>query len=212
MTSPYWMVLVPTELERRALLPHWGPHLPALQLAGFGPIAAAAQTTRALVETPMHPVDRVLLIGIAGSFDLERWPLGTAHTFDEVVLDHFGVGYGRDSKTSIELGFAQLDGPDPLFERARLDTLDHGAGLLVTTPVASAHAAEAAERRARYINPLAEDMEGFGVALACHMLKTPLTIVRGASNTVGDRDASRWQIQTALQAAAALAETILTTP
>ena len=128
------------------------------------------------------------------------------------MLDHFGVGYGRDSKTASELCFAQLDGPEPLFERARLDTLDQGAGLLVTTPVASAHAAEAAERRARFINPLAEDMEGFGVALACHMLNTPLTIVRGASNTVGDSDASRWQIQPALQAAAALAETILTTP
>lgn len=204
-----WLVLVPTALERQALAADWTPALPPLELAGFGPVAAAATAARHLAAGGFA---RVLLVGIAGSFDLARFPLGSAHTFDEVALDHLGVGYGREAMSAHELGFAQLEGDPPLFDRAALDTRGCGAGLLVTTPVASAHSAEAAARRAHYTNPLAEDMEGFGVALACHAARVPLTIVRGASNTVGDRAKERWQVRPALEAAATLARTILTAP
>ena len=56
---------------------------------------------------------------------------------------------------------------------------------------------------------MAEDMEGFGVALACRLGGVPLGIVRGISNDAGDRDKSRWQIPAALTAAAELALRIL---
>ena len=207
MNAPSWLVLVPTSYEARLLGPYWKDQLPPLQRTGFGPVAAAASASR-LIATEQP--ERVLLLGIAGSFDLERLPVGAAHTFDEVVLDHLGVGYGRGAKSAEELGFAQLEGGRPLHDRAALDTRGRGAGLLVTTPVAAAHSAEAARRRARYGNPLAEDMEGFGVAAACHLAGVPLTIVRGASNTVGDRDKERWRVRTALEAAATLAAELLT--
>lgn len=48
-------------------------------------------------------------------------------------------------------------------------------------------------------------MEGFGVALACALHGVPLSIVRGFSNAVGERDPSRWKIPLALGAARALA-------
>jgi futalosine hydrolase len=44
-------------------------------------------------------------------------------------------------------------------------------------------------------------MEGFAVALACAHMHTPLSIVRGISNQVGDRDSTRWKIPAALHAA-----------
>ena len=51
---------------------------------------------------------------------------------------------------------------------------------------------------------VAEDMEAFGVAMACQMHGVPLEVVRGISNEVGDRDHSQWQIDKALRAAAEL--------
>jgi len=207
MNGSPWLVLVPTSYEARLLAPFWKGELPPLEPIGFGPVAAAASASRLLAT--QRP-ERVLLLGIAGSYDLARLPIGAAHTFDEVVLDHLGVGYGRGAQSADELGFAQLEGERPLGNRAALDTRGRGAGLLVTTPVAAAHSAEAARRRARYGNPLAEDMEGFGVAAACHLADVPLTIVRGASNTVGDRDKARWRVRPALEAAAALAAELVT--
>jgi futalosine hydrolase len=56
---------------------------------------------------------------------------------------------------------------------------------------------------------MAEDMEGFGVALACRLHGVPVDIVRGISNTVGDRDKARWRVETALEAAAAVALTLM---
>jgi futalosine hydrolase len=56
-------------------------------------------------------------------------------------------------------------------------------------------------RASRFDHALAEDMEGFAVALACALRGTPLRIVRGVSNEVGDRAPERWRIPAALAAA-----------
>jgi futalosine hydrolase len=55
----------------------------------------------------------------------------------------------------------------------------------------------------------AEDMEGFAVAAACRLAGIPLDIVRGISNTAGDRDHSHGQIDAACRAAASLAAALL---
>jgi futalosine hydrolase len=47
------------------------------------------------------------------------------------------------------------------------------------------------------------------VALACRLAGVPLTIIRGISNTAGDRDHARWRVPEALAAAAGLALRIL---
>ena len=73
--------------------------------------------------------------------------------------------------------------------------------LLLTTCAASDSAAHAASRRARFPDALAEDMEGFAVALACRLAGVPLSIVRGMSNVAGERDPERWRIPAALAAA-----------
>ena len=53
----------------------------------------------------------------------------------------------------------------------------------------------------QYPGAVAEDMEGFAVALACRLTGVPLAIARGISNEVGDREFERWQIPAALDAA-----------
>jgi futalosine hydrolase len=58
----------------------------------------------------------------------------------------------------------------------------------------------------RYPEVVAEDMEGYAVALACRLENVPLVIVRGISNVVGDRLSENWQIPEALTAAWSIAE------
>jgi futalosine hydrolase len=80
---------------------------------------------------------------------------------------------------------------------------------LLTVCAASGSAADVAERRRLFPAAVAEDMEGFGVALACRLHGVPCAIIRGISNVAGDRDKARWATAEALAAAAALAHEFL---
>lgn len=198
------LVLVPTELER-APLEAWGGFPGArLETCGFGPVAAAARTAELLAR---HAPGRVLLIGIAGSFDLEAAPLGWAALFARVQLDGVGAGTGRDYQPPSQLGLPQWAGPPPIAER--LELAGGGHGLLLTVCAASGSPAERAQRRARYPEALAEDMEAFGAALACRLAGVPLRVVRGVSNEVGVRDLGVWRVREALAAARTLALALL---
>lgn len=174
------LTLVPTALERERLPSEEG--LGRVELCGFGPVAAAARTAQLVHE--LRP-ERILLLGIAGSFDLDVLPVGSAATFDEVVLEGIGAG---------DLGPRELDLPQL---PGVYDTLplSGASGRLLTVCSASGDASAADRRRERW-SPLAEDMEAFGVALAAG---SGLTVVRGISNPVGVREG--WEIQAALAAA-----------
>ncbi len=207
------LILVPTVLERERLAPRLAEESPdsdyAFQLCGFGAIAAAA---RAAALIARYRPSRVLLIGIAGSYDLEKVPIGSAVHFDQVACHGIGVGSGTHFVSAAQLGWQQFSGGDVQPEIGDLITLDstfvpgvRSAGMLLTCCAASADTVDAMERRSRFPDAVAEDMEGYGVALACSLAGVPLQIVRGISNQVGDRDPRRWQIDQALHAAADMA-------
>jgi len=211
------LVLVPTELERRTLLGHGALPVPQdwIQLAGFGPIAAAARCAQLLAE--LRP-SRVLLIGIAGSFDTEELPLGSAHLFGELWMDGVGAsaGDGHDPLLPSQLGFPQWPGKEdqaPVFEHLSLSlSPGHAAKRLLCVASASGNAQEASDRVRRFPGVQAEEMEGFGVALACRMQGLPLAIVRGISNRVGDRESANWDWKAALGSAHVLALELLKAP
>lgn len=197
------LILVPTELERVRLARSLDAEL---ELCGFGPIAAAARGAELLAR---HRPTRVLLVGIAGSFDTDLVAIGAASTFERVHGDGVGVASEGRFLGPRELGLPQL--PALEGDAAVHDTVDLHApegtarGTLLTAPTASSDPVEARARRERVPDATAEDMEAFGVALACHRARTPLCVVRGISNAVGDRDHARWRIDEALAAAATLA-------
>ena len=201
-------MLVPTEFERQGLESLGGLQLSgtSMETCGFGPVAAAA---RAAALVAQRRPGRVLLVGIAGGFDLDRTPLGSAWTFEAVCLDGVGAGQGPGRQGPAELGFPQWAGDDA--SPAVTDRLELGAAsdlpraeLLVTACAASANPMEAQERRALFPGAAAEDMEGFGVALACTLARTPFAIVRGISNEAGQRDRAGWRVRDALAEARAL--------
>jgi futalosine hydrolase len=214
------LILVPTDLERRVLAPALAAAatdrllLPAPMLCGFGPIAAAARTAQLLVAASP---ERVLLVGIAGRLD-DRLELAAAHRFNRVACHGIGVGSGDAFLSAEALGWLQWPGDEETLPSGDVLTCGGGdpqtaddaqAGLLLTACAASADSADVARRRQLYPEAVAEDMEGYGVALACRLRGVPLDIVRGISNTAGDRDTSRWRVTAALEAAAALAVRIL---
>jgi futalosine hydrolase len=212
------LILVPTAVEARRLEDHGGfeAGLGVLALCGFGPVAAAARTAALLAG--LRPA-RVVLVGIAGTFDADRLPIGTASAFDAVAIEGIGAGEGASLSGPAALGFPQWPGGEGasaihdrivLASTAAADaTLPRETALLLSTCAASASPEQAAVRRARFPDALAEDMEGFAVAFACALAGVPCHVVRGISNVVGDRQPARWRIPAALGAARSSALEIL---
>lgn len=210
---PPLLVLVPTELELARIEDQGGLARAGVrvEICGFGPVAAAARCA-ALLER--HAPAAVLLVGIAGSFDPARWPVGTAASFECAAIEGIGVGEGERLLAPPALGFPQWparDGARAIHDRVELRPAPHGtrAALLLSTCAASDSAEQAALRRRRFAEAAGEDMEGFAVALACQLAGVPCTIVRGFSNVVGERDPARWRIPAALAAARELARGVL---
>lgn len=221
------LVLIPTPLESKLLAPLLAPAVASceteLAVCGFGPIAAAARTAELLWRCSPS---RAVLVGIAGAFDSDL-TLGQAVSFSRVRCYGVGVGSGSEHQGLGELGFSQLDLGDtaqagrsgciqPLTPIGDELALVPGPGavrpLLLTCCAASADLLEAEGRKRRCPTASAEDMEGFAVALAACQAGVPLTIIRGISNRVGDRQKTRWQIEPALEAAAELTRAYLQTP
>ncbi len=181
MKTPATLIVVPTELEL-ARLSELGGFDARVELCGFGPVAAAARTAQLLAQ---HSPAALLLVGIAGSYDLARLPIGGAASFREVAIE--GIGSGFPQWPGIEDRIALASG---------------GSGsLLLTVCTASDSPEEAALRLQRFPGAAAEDMEGFAVAFACALAHVPCTIVRGISNAVGERHKRHWRIPAALAAA-----------
>jgi len=214
------LILVPTALERAVIADELGAellHAHRLELIGFGPVAAAARTAALLAERPAA----VLLLGIAGSLQ-DQIAVGGAFRFASVACYGVGVGTGSAFLPAGQLGWPQWPGDGAggtpvvgdelvLDQPPATEGSDAagGAGLLLSACAASASADDVATRLAEFPTAVAEDMEGFAVALACRLAGVPCQIIRGISNRAGDRDKARWQIEPALRAAADQAKAVL---
>lgn len=218
----------------------WVRQVGDVALCGFGPIAAAARASQLL--THYHPETVTLLgIAGLYEERLPHFAVGDAAVMDEVICHGVGVGEGEDYRSSDEMGWKQWAGdaqgslvtadyepggePMQAFSSlpARMSqsiqdriplrpVVNRKPHCLLTCCSSSASPEQAAARLQFCENAIAEDMEGFGVALACQLHQTPLTIVRGFSNLVSDRRHANWQIRDAMLSAAALAQELATAP
>ena len=218
---PRHLILIPTEAERRFLAPRLMSRLAALppadtavELCGFGIAAAAARTAQLIAA--LRP-ERVILVGIAGRLD-DRLALGTATLFERIACHGIGVGSGPAFISAATLGWQQWPGDPGDGDPGDGDELpcavpDRGdlprERLLLTVTAAAAGPEDVRLRKAMFPEASAEEMEGFAVALACRLFCIPCTIIRGISNTAGDRDKAHWQIEAPLAAAADLVLRIL---
>ena len=195
------LILVPTEFELRKLA-EIAPHLVEqnnIELCGFGPIAAAARTANLLWTC--KPT-RCLLVGIAGTYDASFCPVGEAFAFSSVGC--FGIGAYADTRLVLpsSMGIPQWkDDQIEVNEWIDLDssTFEPTRRYLLSVCAAAGNHADVIDRTTLFPKSIAEDMEGFGVALACKLAGIKLSIVRGISNHAGDRDKKNWDIDKALK-------------
>lgn len=207
------LILVPTTVERELLrqqLPQYD-----LQLCGFGLLSSGIITSRLLHQfRPQH----VYLVGIAGAYQrrppttIATLAIGRAYLFRRVQLWGIGIGEGRDHQTAERLGW-QL--PDSLQSPLTLDVPNDLASDLIAEELLSVASASSDPihsemKQAQFPAADAEDMEGFAVAMACALNAVPLTVIRGISNLVGDRQVKQWCWQPALTATAELLEQVIT--
>lgn len=214
------LILVPTYVEAHSLFGERAPrserpvplavgsHAVQAALCGFGLAAAGVLAQRALEATGARSC---LLVGMAGSYDLDRLPVGGVLTATEVHLEGIGRGRGAAFRGPVAMGFDPVpaDGELPAIgERLPLPALVDGpiagttGGGLVSVASCSASFAEASELHARHPEALAEDMEAFSVAVACARARVSLTVLRGVSNAVGEPDRDRWERDRAMKALA----------
>jgi futalosine hydrolase len=211
------LLLIPTELEHGRIAPvvmaACGDAV-QIEICGFGPVVAAARTARLIAE---RRPSAIVLVGIAGRFT-DRLTIGQAYAFDRVACHGIGAGSGSAFIAARAMGWSQWpgDASDPGTQigdslpatSGRLPAAAR-AGLLLSACAAAAGGDDVQMRLRLHPEAAAEDMEGFAVAAACRLAGVPLDIIRGISNTAGDRDMSRWQVDAACSAAAELAARFL---
>lgn len=178
-----------------------------LVVTGTGPVNAALEMGAALSA---HDISGVVNIGIAGSFDCARAPLGAAMAATAETYPEYGVARGDGLADLSGFDFPQWESPGVRVLREIALDPDRAAesmGLTLGTDVSRGGfitvagitgCAERAAALAGRFSPLAESMEGFALALACLTRGVPFLEVRTVSNAVGERDRAKWNIKQAL--------------
>jgi futalosine hydrolase len=201
------LILIPTELERSQLSSGFRDFTKSngieIELCGFGAVAAAAKTMDAIYR--LKP-QLICLLGIAGTYS-DTLCVGQAARFGTVTVCGLGVGSGDQHQPASQLGWLQCVSPS-IGDSIEFDTDARNISLL-SVLAASSDEADAQWKQQIAPHAIAEDMEGFGVAMACRITDTPLRIVRGISNRAGARNHRDWKITDAMLAAEKLVHSIL---
>lgn len=178
-------------------------------LTGIGSAQACHRVTGEILRGIIagKPYSLVINIGIAGSYDLKEFPIGSAAIISK---EHFG-----------DLGFETSDGFKDLFQYGILGKNDfpynEGAlerpamptenlekilsgfkeGIGVTVQTVTGDPVKVKALCERY-NPHIESMEGAAVYYSALLENVPVFELRSVSNAVGERDKSKWDIPAAL--------------
>lgn len=149
------------------------------------------------------PSPRAIMVGSCGALPGSGLEVGDlvvacSESFSELgVLNGPGIGDSRElaalglkQDISLDQGLAQL-----MLAAARGLGRASLGGLLTVAGVSSS-VAQAKLRRRRF-GALAENMEGYGLAVAAQKMEIEASEVRGVSNMAGKREKSSWNLEIA---------------
>lgn len=180
-------------------------------VTGVGPVNAALGMGQVLASCAFRqqPLRGVILAGLAGSFDLQRWPLGQLCPVGEEIWPEYGLHDGHQVSAE-HFAFPQWqDGGKTVFQRLPLDSAPAlgltARGDLAAPPLRSLTVAgvSGSDERAAALwhahAPALENMEGFAVAYAAARAHLPCLEVRCVSNKTGRRAAHEQDFPGALR-------------
>jgi futalosine hydrolase len=174
----------------------YNQHTISVCITGVGMINTTYVLTRLLAHTTF---DIVINTGIAGSFNTERFPIGTVVN---VITDVFAE-MGAENDTAFlpmsTLGFMNSEEiivtTNCTLHNAYIQALPRVSGITVNTVHGSA---KSIANVTQLYAPDVETMEGAAVLYVCNAYKIPAVQLRAISNKVEVRNAANWNIPLAI--------------
>ncbi|GAB6887718.1 futalosine hydrolase [Desulfothermus okinawensis JCM 13304] len=178
-----------------------------IQVCGIGPINSAIFLERAILK---HNLTGVINIGIAGSFDISKIPIGAITIAREEIWPEYGLKqHGIVDPKGLKYGLIKKNNriiynhiSIPIEENINKMGLSFSDNFYTTTNLTVA-GVTGTEPEARAMEKMygadVENMEGFSVAYVCLIHEVPFIEIRTISNQVGCRDTHKWDIKKALQ-------------
>jgi len=168
----------------------WPSPRPESAICGIGPVQAAAETALRLAHARPQ---RVVLAGLAGTYDGARAPLGCVLPVAQTRLVGVGVGCSGKNHESADAGGLPRHPNDPRTEDSSdLGPPTEGGHLALTVCAASRNRREARQRARVHRDAIIEEMEGFAVAWVARRKRLAFEHWRAVSNVAGVRDRARW--------------------
>ncbi|GAB6163689.1 futalosine hydrolase [Desulfothermus naphthae] len=177
------------------------------QVCGIGPINAALFLERAIVK---YKISGVINIGIAGSFDINKIPIGALTIAKQEIWPEFGLKH-RDFIDPKGLKYGLIKKHEKIIYnqitisvKKNLEKMDLSfnnnffKSINLTVAGVTGDEIEANELKNRYLAQV-ENMEGFSIAYVCFVHDIPFIEIRSISNAVGSRDTDKWDIKKALK-------------
>lgn len=196
------LIVVATELELKPLrtlkkTQNWQIDF---LVSGIGLLVS---TWRISQQLSRKKYDLVLQVGVAGSFNLEKYPLASLVVVGRECEAQLGVWEKGMFQNIFQMG---LQSPNCQFQPQFLENpyLAHSY-LERTLPVVNGISVSSISTNLEHIRYYTEfckaeieTMEGAALHYVCLMQSVRFGQIRGISNRVGDRDKSRWQLDLAL--------------
>lgn len=179
-------------------------------VCGVGPLNAAISLERYL-ESNRHTLC-VINIGIAGSYDLGVFPLGSVCVASREIWPEYGVKTQNCFADPEELGFPLYKkGHELIWNSLELETDSSGLGTGLTfdlswrkgvsiTLAGISSCSDQSRGFKEYFQGDMENMEGFALAYCCYLRSIPFAEIRSISNLAGSRNKDDWDFKGAFAA------------
>lgn len=197
---------LPQLQQGRAVPFKFGTRPGLLLVTGIGVINTSFALGQVLAG---NDVGMVVLAGVAGTFNVDRFPLCSTCVVRKEIWPEYGLKTdGHVDPKGLGFSLAEIEGQPvwneielcfgkSLFESGldRFEKLPEAVSLTVSGVTATAEGAAAYQNE--YGADL-ENMEGFAAAYVCALIGVGLCQVRTVSNLVGSRDSGDWNLRGAL--------------
>ena len=175
-----------------------------LGVTGMG-IASACLALGSFIA--LEKPDMAFMVGTAGAMPGSDLAVGDTIAARTEVLAEFGVAQEIGIGDVKPLKFISLQQEIDLSEAVTLDIKDKASETgpvrlgKILTVVGISRQYHDAHKRAECFHVMAENMEGYGLALAGRCFRIKAAEIRGISNMAGDHDKSRWDFKGARERA-----------